>query len=93
MAETIWIRYGSEEDEDDNLQPRLFHVTVGSAEHEWLLKSGGEPVDADDAGERLEDLTRSELNDRALDAGVADPERLPNKDAVIDAIHDAETAE
>lgn len=41
-------------------------------------------------GERLEDLTRAELDRRAGEAGVEDPERLPNKDAVIEALHGAE---
>lgn len=40
--------------------------------------------------EDLSDLTREELNERAEEAGVEDPEDLPNKEAVIDAINEAE---
>jgi phage tail protein X len=44
--------------------------------------------DANDA--ELSALTRAELNARAEGAGVANPEDLPNKQAVIDAIEAAE---
>jgi hypothetical protein len=37
-------------------------------------------------GENLSRLTREELNQRASDRGVPDPDQLANKQAVIDAI-------
>jgi hypothetical protein len=40
--------------------------------------------------EDLHELSREDLNDRALEAGVDNPEDLPNKQAVIDAINEAE---
>lgn len=39
----------------------------------------------------LGDLTRDQLDDRARAAGVDEPEKLANKQAVIDAIETAET--
>lgn len=44
---------------------------------------------ADTATEDLSTLSREELNDAAVEAGVEDPEDLPNKQAVIDAINEA----
>lgn len=38
----------------------------------------------------LSELSRDDLNDRAEEAGVETPEDLPNKQAVIDAINEAE---
>lgn len=48
---------------------------------------GYEKVDSDKS---LGDMTRDELNARATDAGVDNPESLPNKDAVIEAIESAQ---
>lgn len=45
------------------------------------------PAGADDG--ELADLTRDQLDERARKAGVDEPEKLPNKDAVIDAIRGA----
>lgn len=42
--------------------------------------------------ERLNALTREELNQHAADLGVADPASFPNKAALIDAIETARTA-
>lgn len=44
-------------------------------------------------GDNLADLKREDLNARASVAGVDDPEGLPNKDAVIDAIRQAEASQ
>jgi hypothetical protein len=41
--------------------------------------------------EDLGDLTREQLDERARTASVVEPEKLPNKQAVIDAIETAET--
>lgn len=55
-----------------------------------------EPVEAsepDESPEPVEDLsglTRPELNERAEAAGVESPKSLPNKEAVADAIREAE---
>lgn len=38
----------------------------------------------------LDDLSRDALNDLATGAGVEEPAKLPNKEAVIAAIHEAE---
>lgn len=89
--ETVWIAWGTYEDQDGDTQPRHFEVNVGSPEHERLLKSGGVPVDSDEPGDGLDGLKRGELDARAAAAGVPEPEKLPNKDAVIDAIRAAET--
>lgn len=40
--------------------------------------------------ESLRDMTRADLNDRAETLGVDDPDSLPNKQAVIDAIREAD---
>jgi hypothetical protein len=45
---------------------------------------------ANATAEDLGDLSREELDERAIEAGVEDPEDLPNKQAVIDAINEAE---
>lgn len=107
---TVWIQHGSV-----NGEPHLFHVEIGSSEHERLLANGGFPVDppegedvphvgdeqpaaavpqpANDPGEKPEDLNalkREVLDQRAKGAGVADPEKLPNKAAVVAAIREAE---
>lgn len=37
----------------------------------------------------LDNLSRTELNQLAVDAGVEKPEKLPNKGAVLDALRDA----
>lgn len=42
---------------------------------------------ADTATDDLSELNREELDERAIEAGVEDPEKLPNKQAVIDAIN------
>jgi hypothetical protein len=42
--------------------------------------------------EEPETLTRNDLNAKALEAGVESPEKLANKQAVIDAIQAAEQA-
>ncbi|WP_210492296.1 hypothetical protein [Patulibacter sp. SYSU D01012] len=43
--------------------------------------------------DRLEALQRDELDARARDAGVEDPQKLPNKAAVVAAIHAAHSTE
>lgn len=52
------------------------------------------PEGAQDAGppdaQALEDLTRAELDARAQSLGIEDPERMPNKGAVIAAIREHE---
>ncbi len=40
----------------------------------------------------LKKLPRDDLNEAAADAGVPDPEALPNKDAVIEAIEEPNPA-
>jgi len=42
-----------------------------------------------DDGDEFAGLTRDELNAVAADAGVEDAEKLPNKDAVVEAILEA----
>ena len=42
------------------------------------------------APEDLDGLSRADLNDRAEQAGVEHPDKLPNKQAVIDAIRESE---
>jgi hypothetical protein len=69
-------------------------VSAGSDETPGAEEPAAEPV-AKDEGEapeedNLDDLTRSELDDRANSVGVEDPDKLPNKAAVISAIRDAE---
>ena len=55
-----------------------------------ILSEGFEVPDAAAEPERtLEDLSRTELNQRAIDAGVDQPEQLPNKGEVIASIEDA----
>jgi hypothetical protein len=49
-------------------------------------EAGGE----DDAAEPSMDMKRSELDALAESLGVESPDKLPNKQAVIDAIHEAQ---
>lgn len=44
---------------------------------------------ASDAGDEFAGMTRDELNAAAVGAGVEEPDKLPNKDAVVAAIHEA----
>ncbi len=48
---------------------------------------GYEKVDPDKS---LSEMTRDELNTHAASVGVENPESLPNKDAVIEAIESAQ---
>lgn len=41
----------------------------------------------------LMELKRSQLNEIAAEAGVTDPDKLPNKEAVIDALRNPSAAE
>ena len=38
----------------------------------------------------IDDMTRKELDSKALSLGIDEPEKLPNRQAVIDAIREAE---
>jgi hypothetical protein len=48
---------------------------------------------ADAAVPNLDGMTRDELNAKAAEAGVADPESFPNKAALIEAIQAAPQSE
>lgn len=84
-----------------------FELEVGSPAYHRLIEqdklTGAEPVteveiEPDEAGPRdqepknLSSLTRGELNDRALKAGVEDPPSFKTKEDVIQAIQDAEAS-
>lgn len=66
----------------------LASLTVG--QEAALLEGGHIEVAGDDGG--LEKRSREDLNVLARSTGVADPEKLPNKQAVIDAIETATEA-
>lgn len=77
-----------------------FDIEVGSPTHERLVSEGLLEGDAEstEAGKESTvseygDLTRAELNELASEKGVEDPEGLPNKGAVVDAIRAAESGE
>ncbi|MCK9250354.1 MAG: hypothetical protein M0P31_15445 [Solirubrobacteraceae bacterium] len=89
-----------------NEQGRELGAAPGSALEETLQRKPGwrqvgadEPVaDTDDPASAQSDedlvvLKRDELDLLALEAGVEDPEALPNKGAVIDAIRAARADE
>ncbi len=42
------------------------------------------------AAASLDEMTRKELDTQAMEAGVADPDKLPNRQSVIDAIREAQ---
>jgi hypothetical protein len=76
-----------------NLLRRLEEIAKGDivAWLEQLRESGhfGETTEAEPAPADLGDLTRAELHEIADAHGVEDPHKLPNKQAVIEAIKDA----
>ncbi len=55
-------------------------------------RATGEGIAAPATADDLMKSTRAELNEQATEAGVADPESLPNKAAVAEAIVEAEGA-
>lgn len=61
----------------------LSHATLEEYAAE-LAEDLNKDATAQDGG--LESLTRNELNEKALQAGVETPEKLPSKQAVIDAM-------
>lgn len=57
-----------------------------------LDDEGGDPAFSGaqaDVSVTIDTMTREELNTLAIERGIEDPDKLPNKDAVIAAIQDA----
>lgn len=59
---------------------------------EWIADSLEAVVAGEDGG-ALIDRTRDELNELAAEAGVENPEKLKNKQEVVDAIEAAQAGE
>jgi hypothetical protein len=57
------------------------------AQHEeWRVEHAVDQVDEQPSDEDLDALKREDLDKLALELGVEDPDKLPNKGAVIEAI-------
>lgn len=69
-------------------QPGETFTATLTAEQEHIYVSGGH---LEVVGGQLASRPRDELNELARGAGVPDPEQLPNKQAVVDAIEAART--
>lgn len=69
----------------------VFDADLDSVQEERLLASGA--LSVGDTQPSLNDLSRDELNELALEKGVLNPDNLPSKKAVITAIEDAEAEE
>lgn len=66
----------------DFLRARRSYLTKAElAEHDEIINEKTEPA--------LEDLTRSELDQKGYDLGIEDPEGYPNKTELIAAIRKA----
>ena len=61
-----------------------FEADLGEAMEQRAIARGGLALAED--GDGLADKTRDELNELASIAGVSNPEKLANKDEVIEAI-------
>lgn len=71
------------------LQARRSLLTRGQLdEYSEILEEKLPRPDGQD--EKEVELTRTELNDKARDLGIEDPDKLPNKDAVKEAIAEKE---
>lgn len=66
---------------DNRAEPGETRDDIPAKSIPWLLRRGDIELLEDLSG-----LTREELDARAIEAGVKDPDKLPNKQAVIDAI-------
>lgn len=67
-----------------------FEADISPQQEARLLERGA--IELLEGGQKVTDLsalTREEIDARAHEAGVANPEDLPNKQAVIDAIPQA----
>ena len=77
--------------EDGEQIPGGGEFTVTDERAEQLLADVHVPVVEAPESDLIE-LTRADLNAKATELGVEQPERLPNKDAVLTAIANAESA-
>lgn len=77
--------------EPTQLRIAVSRIRLFIEQHAGHAPAPAEAESADDGAEDLDSLTRDELNERAEAAGVEDAAKLPNKGAVIDAIHEAES--
>lgn len=89
---------GRDPAEPGDLIPETYLDVYGKeqpVDFERLVKLGAaEPADKrDEAKKSLNSLKREELNQIAADAGVPEPEELPSKEAVIEAIETAQSSQ
>jgi hypothetical protein len=75
-------------DESGQKVPSGEEFTVDDDRAAWLLANPQIPVI--EAGDSLEQRSRQELNELASEAGVWEPEKFPNKAAVIAAIEQSQ---
>jgi hypothetical protein len=69
----------------------VFEAALRVGEERALLEAGHIEIVGD--AESLADKPRKELDELAREAGVSDPEKLPNRQAVVDAIAAASNAQ